>query len=73
MACSAETIPRVLELHAFYYYCTSLGRVIIQYRCHIFLKRNFLSDYVVRRFYKHFFLHRNILQVLNPVLLETHA
>jgi len=37
------------------------------------LKRNFLSDYVVRRFYKHSFLHRDILQVLNPLLFETHA
>lgn len=40
----------------------------------IFLKRDFLSNNVVRRrFYKHSFLHRDILQVLNPFLLETHA
>jgi hypothetical protein len=73
MACSAETIPGVPGITCISYHCTSLGRVIIQYRCHIFLKRNFLSDYVVRLSYKHSFLHRDVLQVLNPLLLETHA
>jgi len=36
-------------------------------------KRNFLFDYVVRRFYEHSFLHRGILQVLNSLFLETHG
>ncbi len=38
-----------------------------------FLEENFPSEYVVRHFYRHSFLHRDILQVLNPLLLETHA
>ena len=36
-------------------------------------KRNFLFDYIVRRFYEHSFLHCGILQVLNLIFLETHG
>jgi hypothetical protein len=71
MVCSTERLDlEFLVLPAYYYYCTSLGRITTQYHCHFLLKRTFPPDQVV---HQHPFLLRDILQVFNPLFVETHA